>query len=184
MTVPNWSSSVSQLEFLSLAIRLCVVAFGICAPAHVAICQPGTALLAGTVSDSLTGSPLTLVSVQIEGTTLTTMTDSEGHFAIADVPLGFARLRVQRVGYQAVSRFVVTTASRMTNLGRIPMSVQPGCTWVSVVVTGLGDPWGSGLDVRVNLLAILRSRMSALKVNTPFTPQPDITAFLPARPVR
>lgn len=64
----------------------------------------GQATLVGTVVDSTTGEPLANVNVFIAGSTRGTATNDQGHFRLANLPLGAQQLYVSFVGYKPISR--------------------------------------------------------------------------------
>ena len=63
--------------------------------------------LAGVVVDAASGRPVADVQVAIEGTSLRSVTDSDGRFRIAGVPAGNARLVVRHVAYGEHGRAIV-----------------------------------------------------------------------------
>lgn len=86
------SPRVAATRGLQLLVLLCV-------PALLVAQQEGTVQGAVAVTD---GSPLALARVSIVGTKLVTVTNRDGSFQIAGVPLGLQVLHVGMVGYGAV----------------------------------------------------------------------------------
>src|SRR6266581_6122089 len=78
--------------------------FALAAPGtHVAAQQgEGTTLVAGLVTDTLTGRPLHLAVVRVAETGASTLTDESGRYQIV-VARGSARLEVRRIGYEPAS---------------------------------------------------------------------------------
>src|SRR5205809_3235551 len=58
--------------------------------------------IAGTVTAVETGTPLTRAVVNVIGTHLSTETDANGRYTIANVPVGAPRLRARMLGYARV----------------------------------------------------------------------------------
>ncbi|MBF9238730.1 TonB-dependent receptor [Hymenobacter sp. BT683] len=75
----------------------------------VAFAQP-TAILRGTVADSLSGQPLAGVSVGLEGQPGGTATDALGRFRFAGVAAGTYTLRVGALGYRNAAQPVTVAA--------------------------------------------------------------------------
>ena len=65
--------------------------------------QGGTGTISGRVIDSNSQSPLSSVTVMIEGTQRGTLTGNNGQFVLANVPAGAAKVRVARIGFTAQS---------------------------------------------------------------------------------
>lgn len=63
------------------------------------VCAGTTGIVSGTVTDSATGEKLAGVNVMIEGTNLTTVTDSNGYYVITNVPPGDYTVTSSLVGY-------------------------------------------------------------------------------------
>jgi outer membrane receptor protein involved in Fe transport len=62
---------------------------------------PTLGVIGGRVFDKTTGEALVGASVQVVGTALGAMSDLNGNFSIANIPLGDATLKVSFVGYKA-----------------------------------------------------------------------------------
>jgi TonB-dependent starch-binding outer membrane protein SusC len=70
----------------------------------------------GRVLDSGTQEPIVGAQVMITGTTLTTMTNQQGRFAIPSVPAGQHELRVSTLGYARGTQVVTVTAGQTANV--------------------------------------------------------------------
>jgi iron complex outermembrane receptor protein len=96
--------------------------------------QQGT--ISGRVVDANTQRPLQDVTVMIEGTQRTVVTQADGNFALSGMPAGSHRLRVARIGYGPQVQ-VVTLASGAT--ANVQFALQPFIAVLEeVVVTGYG----------------------------------------------
>ncbi|MEE9472806.1 MAG: carboxypeptidase-like regulatory domain-containing protein [Acidimicrobiia bacterium] len=62
----------------------------------------GTAMMTGTVTDSVTGEPIVAVAVGINGT-VATLTDLRGVFRIDNIELGTILLEIRRIGYRTIA---------------------------------------------------------------------------------
>ena len=89
-------------HLLSRSSVVGLIAAAILAPAMAA--AQGSASIAGTVTDSASGAPLTSVQVLVVGTTRGGFTDEAGRFTIRGLSGGPLTLRAQRIGYRPVTR--------------------------------------------------------------------------------
>lgn len=62
------------------------------------------AVVTGSVRNGSTLEPLAGVEVTIEGTSLSTVTDADGRYRIADAPEGEVTVRARIIGYQKIGR--------------------------------------------------------------------------------
>ncbi|MBX6332423.1 MAG: SusC/RagA family TonB-linked outer membrane protein [Gemmatimonadaceae bacterium] len=76
----------------------------------------GTGQIAGTVTDSSTGAPLTGAQVAILALKLGAAVDADGHFVIRDVPAGRVAVRAQRIGYAFAEDTVTVTPGATTTV--------------------------------------------------------------------
>jgi TonB-dependent receptor len=76
--------------------------------------QTATGLIEGRVSNSANGNFLEGARVTVDGTAFETFTDADGHFLLAAVPVGEARLRVIRTGAVPSVTAVRVEAGRTT----------------------------------------------------------------------
>lgn len=83
-----------------------------------------TGIVAGVVTDSETGSKLAGVNIVIEGTDLTTVTDSNGYFVITNVPPGSYKVSAELVGYKSVVESDVLVTMDITTTVRYSMIQQ------------------------------------------------------------
>ncbi|MEO5904920.1 MAG: SusC/RagA family TonB-linked outer membrane protein [Gemmatimonadaceae bacterium] len=104
-------------------------------PALVA--AQGTGAVRGRVTDAATGSPLVGVQVRIDGTTLGTVTGSDGTYTISGAPAGARQLTARRVGYTP-QRSPITVATGGNALQNFVLRVT-AATLNDVVVTALGE---------------------------------------------
>jgi TonB-linked SusC/RagA family outer membrane protein len=118
--------------------RIVMLALGLLVlPAARARSQTGR--VAGTVSDSVTGLPVTQIQVIVVGTTLAGQTRDDGRYTISGVTPGTYTLETRRLGYAPVRRTgVIVTAGQTATvdfrIGVAPLRLQ------ETVVTGVVDP--------------------------------------------
>ena len=102
--------------------------------------QPAAAgTIAGTVTDSATGTPISGAQVNVVGTTLGTTAGPDGRYVLNRVPAGTHRVQVRRLGFQFrdVPNVVVAAGERVTldvRLRAAPLQLE------AVVSTGVVDP--------------------------------------------
>jgi TonB-linked SusC/RagA family outer membrane protein len=77
-------------------------------PAHVVAQSTGT--VQGTIVDAATQRPITGVQVTVRGTTLGTLTGTNGRFQIVNVPAGERTVRAEMIGYGASERAITVSA--------------------------------------------------------------------------
>jgi serine protease inhibitor len=82
-----------------------------------------TGTIAGTVRDSA-GHPLSHVLVVQQGTSRRATTDSLGHYTIPDVPIGIARIRALRLGFEPRNRDGIAVRSGDTS--RVDLTLNVG----------------------------------------------------------
>jgi hypothetical protein len=88
-------------------------------------------LITGTVIDQGTRQPLADVQVAVTGTSLTAVTDANGRFRLANVPVGTRTLRLARIGYAPRS-----VTDLLVNPGRptqTAVALDPAATQISDV---------------------------------------------------
>jgi len=104
--------------------------------AGVASAQTGT--LAGRVTNTLTGAPVTTAQLTITGTLLTAQSDADGRFRLPDVPITARELRARGIGYQPV-----TVAFSLAPNGTTTVAITMTASTIeldAIVVTGaVGD---------------------------------------------
>ena len=98
-----------------------------------------TGQIAGVVSDSSTGQPLSGAQVIVAGSTIGGMSGAEGRYTITNVPAGTHTLEVRRLGYapRQVPGIVVTAGGRTTADIRLRAAA---LQLEAVVSTGVVDP--------------------------------------------
>ena len=96
----------------------------------------GTGSIRGTVVDAATQRPLAGVQVVVQGSTLGVLTDAQGAFQIANVPVGERVVRASMVGFGARDEQVTVTAGAVANV-RFALT-QEAVALEALVVTALG----------------------------------------------
>jgi outer membrane receptor for ferrienterochelin and colicin len=81
-----------------------------------ALAQPPTGRVTGHIVEARTGAPLVAVLVQVLSTRQRALTDADGKFEIADVPVGTQTLVVSVVGFGLVRRDINVTADTAAEL--------------------------------------------------------------------
>ncbi len=81
-----------------------------------------TQTIRGTVYDVETGNPVEFANISLlDNTSIGTMSDSLGHFAIHGIPLGYANIKVSFVGYEPyIYREILLTSAREVSV-EIPL---------------------------------------------------------------
>jgi TonB-dependent SusC/RagA subfamily outer membrane receptor len=101
----------------------------------------------GRVTDSVSGSGLSGVSVKVEGIKLSTVTSDSGHFTLRNVPPGEQVLAVRLFGYRPVERTVAVTDSDSTTIRVVMVSVPTVLSGVVTTATGLVRKVEVGNDI-------------------------------------
>ena len=105
--------------------------------------------ISGTAVDSVTGAPLGKVTIEVEGTSVTT--DAAGHFKLADLPPGQYRLTAHRNGYLESTSHPITL-----NAGQSVKDIQIKLFQFGVIAGTVRDDDGDplmGIMVGVSRLA-------------------------------
>lgn len=97
-----------------------------------------TGIIQGTVVDARGGTPLARVSVRLQSTGQTTVTDDHGRFTFAGVAPGDHELYVSAVDFMLVKRTVTVTADAESTL-TIPLAEGTGVYTETVTVRGDGS---------------------------------------------
>ena len=71
---------------------------------------PTTATIMGQVVDTYSNQPVEGATVSIQGTGLSTQTDSQGQYQITNVPAGTVTMVVSKTGYHTLTQNVVLVA--------------------------------------------------------------------------
>ena len=107
--------------------------------------QDGPGRILGTVQATEDGSVLAGTSVEVMGTSLRTLSDDAGRYALEGVPLGTISLRFERLGYSTLTRTVTVVDGREIRLsaemGAGPIRVDP-ITVLLERTRMIGDPLG------------------------------------------
>ena len=95
--------------------------------------------IAGSVTDSAGGIPVSGVNITVPGTTIGTVTGDNGRYTLTFVPAGTYTLEARRLGYAPVRRAgVVVTADQTTT---VDFRVQSAALHLQeTVITGVVDP--------------------------------------------
>ncbi len=120
--------------------------------------QLSLALIRGTVRDSTTGEPLEGASISVVGTEIRAETNSNGQYALADVPTGTAVIRAQLIGYHLAERTVAVGTDEL----RVDFILVGGVTQLEEVVSV-----GYGTRERADLSSAVSSVDSASLKNQP-----------------
>ncbi|HEY2852747.1 MAG TPA: SusC/RagA family TonB-linked outer membrane protein [Gemmatimonadaceae bacterium] len=129
-------------------------------------------IVSGVVTDSATHTPLSEVTVQVEGTTLATGTSVDGRYRIVGIPAGTVVLRVRRIGYASVTRriTIIDGQSITADFALTASAVELG----GVVVTGT-----AGETERIQQPAVVGTIDAASVVRA--APISDVTQLLQGR---
>lgn len=71
--------------------------------------QPPAVSITGRITEAALGVPLVGATVSVEGTALSTLTDEEGRFRLANVPPGPQVIRVIRIGYAPLRHHLIVS---------------------------------------------------------------------------
>lgn len=94
-----------------------------CAPASGAAQQAATATLSGCVQDP-TGRALSSARVWVDGRPDTAVTDTEGRFGIAAIPIGEHVVQIRRIGFKP-ARFPVIISGSDRDCRPFPLEANP-----------------------------------------------------------
>ncbi|RZN75778.1 MAG: TonB-dependent receptor [Winogradskyella sp.] len=83
-------------------------------------------LVKGSVLDGTTGEPIPDVTVTIEGTELSMITDAKGEFSFSsNVPLGEQMLKIEKVGYETKRYPIVVNGGQTVDISGMTMDYDP-----------------------------------------------------------
>jgi TonB-linked SusC/RagA family outer membrane protein len=103
------------------------------APAGAQAQQTGT--IQGIVLDAVTNRPVPGAQIAVEGTDLVRITNDQGRYLILNVPAGSHTLRLELLGYNAVTRSVTLAAGQTATVN---LTVEPTAIALGeLVVTGV-----------------------------------------------
>lgn len=71
-----------------------------------------TGAIVGRVTDSVSGQPIAVATISVEGTELGTRSADDGRYRIANVPVGTYTVKALRIGYQSRSKPVTVVADQ------------------------------------------------------------------------
>ena len=93
--------------------------------------------IAGVVTDRIGGTPLAGVKVAVLNTNLSVLTNQEGRYTLARVPVGTYSVQASLIGYGAATNTASVTAGGIENLD---FQLRPAAVSLdAVVVTGAGE---------------------------------------------
>lgn len=94
---------------------LCLL--GVCfAPLPLLAQAGGTGTIVGTVIDGTTAQPLAGATVNVEGTSVSSLTEANGRFILVNVPAGARAVQVRMIGFGAQSQAVAVVANQTATL--------------------------------------------------------------------
>ncbi|PHN01960.1 TonB-dependent receptor [Flavilitoribacter nigricans DSM 23189 = NBRC 102662] len=112
------------------------------------LAQDFTQILRGRITDTDTGQPLVGASVQLLGTDLGTITDTEGIYRLDAVPVGRYRLQVSYVGFQPVIIPEIYLTSGKEEVRDVALSEQAADLDAIVVRAPRGDVYTTSPTVK------------------------------------
>lgn len=93
--------------------------------------------IAGSVTDRLAGTPLAGVKVSVINTNISAITNQEGRYTLARVPVGTYQVQASLIGYGAATNTASVTAGGIETLD---FALRPAAVSLdAVVVTGTGE---------------------------------------------
>jgi Ca-activated chloride channel family protein len=142
-------------------VRLILLLIGaLIAPTTLAVVETGS--IAGNVRDATTGQPIVGANVLVVGTSLATMTDGNGHYVIANVPVGTYTVVARFIGYTSGEKKGLRVTANATVVADLTIASSP-VALQEVVVTGLYGARAANGVVRIRGAAAA-SRADALYV--------------------
>jgi len=146
-------------------VRLILLLIGaLLAPTTLAVVETGS--IAGHVRDATTSKPIVGANVVVVGTSLSTVTDGNGHYVIANVPVGTYTVVARFIGYTSAEKKGIRVAANATAVADLTIASSP-IALQEVVVTGLYGARAANGVVRVRgatALGYLGSEADALRV--------------------
>ncbi|OLC08208.1 MAG: hypothetical protein AUH41_08775 [Gemmatimonadetes bacterium 13_1_40CM_66_11] len=132
------------------------------APTTLAVVETGS--IAGHVRDATTSKPVVGANVVVVGTSLSTVTDGNGHYVIANVPVGTYTVVARFIGYASGEKKGIRVTANATAVADLKIASSP-IALQEVVVTGLYGSRAANGVVRVRgatALGYLGSEADAL----------------------
>src|SRR6266852_615646 len=116
-------------------VRLILLLIGaLLAPATLAVVETGS--IAGHVRDATTSKPIVGANVVVIGTSLSTVTDGNGHYVVANVPVGIYTVVARFIGYASGEKKGIRVTANATTVADLTIASSP-IALQEVVVTGL-----------------------------------------------
>ncbi len=144
-------------------VRLILLLIGaLLAPATLAVVETGS--IAGHVRDATTSKPIVGANVVVIGTSLSTVTDGNGHYVVANVPVGIYTVVARFIGYASGEKKGIRVTANATTVADLTIASSP-IALQEVVVTGLYGSRAANGVVRVRgatALGYLGSEADAL----------------------
>jgi TonB-dependent SusC/RagA subfamily outer membrane receptor len=126
-------------------------------PEHDRVVQQDSGVLQGHVTDSATGHGLQGVTVTVQGTTVSTVTNNQGAYLLKDIPIGMRIVTIRLVGYKSAMRKIMITNEHLQTMSVV---LSPTATMLSGVVTtatGTQRKITVGNDItRINVDSVLQ----------------------------
>jgi Ca-activated chloride channel family protein len=142
-------------------VRLILLLIGaLIAPTTLAVVETGS--IAGHVRDATTSRPIVGANVVAVGTSLSTVTDGNGHYVIANVPVGTYTVLARFIGYASGEKKGIRVTANAIAVADLTIASSP-IALQEVVVTGLYGARAANGVVRVRGAAAA-SRTDALYV--------------------
>ena len=155
----------SVVTLLGLSIALNTEASGLVQAQQQTQTSAGRGSITGVVKDATSGLPLSLVNVQIPGSSIGAATNAEGRYTIANVQPGIVNLRFTRVGYAPTDVGNLRVAAGAPTIRDVTMSVSV-LTLSNVVATGLSDP-ASGTRAPFSIARVGAERLEVAPTGSP-----------------
>jgi len=144
-------------------VRLIMLLIGaLLAPRTLAVVETGS--IAGHVRDATTSKPIVGANVVVVGTSLSTVTDGNGHYVIGSVPVGTYTVVARFIGYTSGEKKGIRVTANATAVADLTIASSP-IALQEVVVTGLYGTRAANGVVRVRgatALGYLGSEADAL----------------------
>ena len=144
-------------------VRLILLLIGaLLAPTTLAVVETGS--IAGHVRDATTSKPIVGANVVVVGTSLSTVTDGNGHYVIGNVSVGTYTVVARFIGYTSGEKKGIRVKANATAVADLTIASSP-IALQEVVVTGLYGARAANGVVRVRgatALGYLGSEADAL----------------------
>lgn len=131
-SVPHWRPRTLATR-LRLGLPATLLILGTLVSPQAALSRQ-TGRILGTVTDTRNAAPLGQVQVYLVGSSLGTMSSSNGRYVLLNVPVGTYQLRAERIGYATLTREVSIRADEALTID-LAMEIQ-ALGLDEIVVTG------------------------------------------------